>query len=36
MNVQLNREIKAYCPDFAPVRDIFRQHGAFYEETEAR
>ena len=35
MNQQLNREIKAYCPDFAPVKELLREHGAsFIEETE--
>lgn len=34
MTTQLNREIKAYCPDFGPVRDILQRHGAVHEETE--
>ena len=34
VNTQTNREIKAYCPDFAPVRDLLRQNGAHYVETE--
>ena len=33
MNEQLNREIKAFCTDFAPVRDILHEHGAAYIET---
>ena len=28
MDFRLNREIKAYCPDFVPVRAILRTHGA--------
>ena len=35
MAEQLNREIKAYCPDFAPVRDLLQEIGAsFIEEAE--
>ena len=33
MTTQLNREIKAFCPDFDPIRDILRHHGASYVET---
>ena len=33
MNEQLNREIKAFCTDFAPVRDILHEHGAAHIET---
>ncbi len=33
MTTQLNREIKAFCPDFNPVRDILRRHGASFVET---
>ena len=28
MEVSLNREIKAYCADFVPVRQILRSLGA--------
>ncbi len=28
MSEHLNREIKAYCPDFAPVRQLLRDGGA--------
>ena len=34
MSVQLNREIKAYCPDFAPVRRILKDSGAIFIETK--
>ena len=34
MNVNLNREIKAYCPDFGPVRQILRDKGAVFVETK--
>ena len=34
MSVHLNREIKAYCPDFAPVRQILRDSGAIFIETK--
>lgn len=33
MTTQLNREIKAYCPNFDPIRDILRNSGASYSET---
>ena len=28
MNIHLSREIKAYCPDFVPVRQLLRDLGA--------
>ena len=28
MTMQRNREIKAYCPDFEPIRSILSRHGA--------
>ena len=34
MKVNLNREIKAYCPDFGPVRQILRDSGATFIETK--
>ena len=35
MNEQLNREIKAFCPDFAPVKALLHEKGAsFIEESE--
>lgn len=34
MTTQLNREIKAFCPDFDPIRDILRSHGASYVEEK--
>ena len=34
MQVNLNREIKAYCPDFGPVRQILRDKGAVFIETK--
>ena len=34
MKVNLNREIKAYCPDFGPVRQILRDKGAVFVETK--
>ena len=34
MNVKLNREIKAFCPDFGPVRQILRDSGAVFVETK--
>ena len=34
MSVHLNREIKAYCPDFAPVRQLLRDRGAIFIETK--
>ena len=32
MTEQLNREIKAFCPDFEPVKKALREHGAVFEE----
>ena len=34
MEFRLNREIKAYCPDFAPVRAILREHSAEFVEVK--
>ena len=34
MNVHLNREIKAYCPDFAPVRKLLLHVGATRVEVK--
>ena len=34
MNVHLNREIKAYCPDFEPVRKILRDVEATFVEAK--
>ena len=34
MDVHLNREIKAYCPDFAPVRQLLRNVGATLVEVK--
>ena len=34
MKVSLNREIKAYCPDFGPVRQLLRDKGADFIETK--
>ena len=34
MSVRLNREIKAYCPDFAPVRQFLRDCGATFIEAK--
>ena len=34
MTTQLNREIKAFCPDFGPIRDILLSHGASYVEKK--
>ena len=35
MAEQLNREIKAYCPDFAPIRDLLQEiEASFIEEAE--
>ena len=34
MDVRLNREIKAYCPDFAPVRQILGDLGAVFVEVK--
>ena len=34
MNFRLNREIKAYCNDFAAVRKLLRNHGAALVEIK--
>ena len=34
MGVRLNREIKVYCPDFAPVRQFLREDGATFIEIK--
>ena len=34
MNVNLNREIKAFCPDFGPVRQILRDSGTVFVENK--
>ena len=34
MQFRLNREIKAYCPDFAPVRAILREQSAGFVEVK--
>ena len=34
MPVNLNREIKAYCLDFGPVRRILRDEGAVFIEAK--
>ncbi|MCE2459071.1 MAG: hypothetical protein J4G14_14870, partial [Dehalococcoidia bacterium] len=34
MTVHLNREIKAYCPDFVPVRQLLKDDGATFIETK--
>jgi adenylate cyclase, class 2 len=34
MDVQLNREIKTYCPDFAPVRQLLHELGASFIEVK--
>lgn len=34
MGFRLNREIKAYCPDFAPVREILRKQSAGLVEVK--
>ena len=34
MSVHLNREIKAYCPDFAPVRQLLLDRGAIFIEDK--
>lgn len=33
MTTQTNREIKAFCPDFGPVRQALSEHGASYLEN---
>lgn len=34
MTTQLNREIKAFCPDFEPIRDILKNQGASYIDNK--
>ena len=34
MDFRLNREIKAYCPDFEPVRAILQTHGAEFVQVK--
>ena len=34
MNIHLNREIKAYGPDFEPVRKLLRDVGATFVEAK--
>ncbi len=34
MQFRLNREIKAYCPDFAPVRALLREQSAEFVEVK--
>ena len=34
MTVHLNREIKAYCPDFVPVRQLLKDDGATFIEAK--
>ena len=35
MNLRINREMKHFCPDFKPIREILRDLGAaFVEERE--
>ena len=34
MNLRLNREIKAYCNDFATARQLLRSHGATFVEVK--
>jgi len=34
MQHKLNRELKAYCADFAPVRETLRAHGAYCVEVK--
>jgi len=35
MTMQRNREIKAYCPDFDPIRKVLSEHGATHlDHTE--
>ncbi len=34
MNVHFNREIKAYCPDFEPIRTVLREFGATFIEVK--
>jgi adenylate cyclase class 2 len=34
MNIRLNREIKAYCPDFVPVHQLLQGLGAAFVGTK--
>ncbi len=34
MNLRLNRELKAYCNDFATARRLLRDHGAAFVEVK--
>ena len=34
MTIHLNREIKAYCPDFAPIRQLLQASGAAVVEAK--
>ena len=34
MRVHLRRDVKAYCPDFVPVRKLLRELGAKFEGTK--
>ena len=34
MNLRLNRELKAYCDDFATVRRLLSDHGAAFVEVK--
>ena len=34
MDVHMNREIKAYCPDFTPIRQVLRDVGANLVEVK--
>ncbi len=36
MDEHLNREIKAFCPDFEPIRRILRDSGAVFIETKTQ
>ena len=36
MGQRLNREIKAYCPDFAPARQLLQDLGATFIEVKAQ
>ena len=34
MRMQLNRQTKIYCPDFAPIRELLRDVGATFVELK--
>ena len=36
MDFRLNRELKAYCPDFAPIRRLLETDGASFVEIKAQ